>query len=64
MRPVITEQTSTSWKAPQAIGSVIMVLTLLPMFFGFARPAVCLLPLLAGVGLYTIGRVGAWWNHG
>ena len=64
MRPITTEQTSKLWKAPQAIGGGLMAVTLCALLCGVARLSTALLPLVVGVGLYTIGRLGAWWCHG
>jgi len=73
--PTLIEQTAKRWKSVQILGAVLMLLGLvLGLVFLYTtkvsdssvRPVLaCLVPfLVAGVSVYVVGRVGAWWHHG
>lgn len=63
------ELTAKRWKTLQAAGAVGLCLGLVIAGGGMAAesPAAFLLSLLVllpAIGVYTWGRVGAWWHHG
>lgn len=72
-QPIVIEKTDKTWKAAQLIG---IAATLISVFGGLAASQmpgdtdqiVCCvifaLGLIFGLGMWIIGRFGAWWFHG
>ena len=57
----VIEQTGKDWKVAQGVGAVGMLLGVPTCF---ASPDAGSVLLILGLGVYTVGRVGAWWYHG
>lgn len=66
-KPTVIEQTGKHWKRYQAfgIGAMVVGVLLLPSIMpegGYPHFVAAI--LIAGVGSWLYGRVGAWWHHG
>lgn len=73
LKATVIEQTGKGWKAVQLVGSLLIVgaASVAIACFTVTTPDKSgglmlgsLLTLVAGLPLYAIGRVGAWWFHG
>ena len=63
------EATGKDWKVVQAMGAGVMVLGVLSCAGGLSSNSSSVVApgawlSLAGLALFIIGRVGAWWEHG
>ena len=61
--PVTTQLTAKSLKAAQAIGAILIALSLLGLMTN-SNHAYILLAFILGVALYIGARLAAWWYHG
>jgi len=65
MKTQTIQQTAKKWKALQAIGAVALIIGLVAMFA--SAPDVTTAAIIttsAGLILYLVGRIAAWWHHG
>jgi zinc-ribbon domain len=65
----LIEQTAKRWKAVQMYGVAGMLLGLLFVFAAigsesFAVSMLAGLVTAAGIAIYSVGRIAAWWHHG
>lgn len=63
------EATGKSWKAMQAFGVGVILVGTFACMRSISESSedggvVSALFLLGGFGLFAMGRIGAWWNHG
>jgi uncharacterized paraquat-inducible protein A len=70
LKATVIEQTGKRWKALQLGGGLLLLVAIgvgAPMLMGhgsLASLVVSILTCVAGLTVYAVGRVGAWWFHG